>query len=83
MKYNLTHRGRKVATFDTAQMDPDEVRELKAMAGTFFKVVQTVPDRLPPLPRGYSNLDDIRRNGGGWIPEYLRRGVEQGRRISG
>lgn len=83
MKYNLTHRGRKVATFDTAQMDPDEVRELKAMAGTFFKVVQVVPDRLPPPCKGYSNLDDVKRNGGGWIPEYLRQRVKRGQRISG
>lgn len=59
MQYNLTHRGAVIATFDTATMDPIEVREMKRLSGLYFRIERTAPDQLPPMPEDFDNLAGI------------------------
>jgi hypothetical protein len=47
MQYNLTHRGQVIATVEV-----DSISDLQ--------IVRAQPDRLPPMPEGYSQMADIK-----------------------
>lgn len=48
MQYNLTHRGNVIAT-----VEADDRSELK--------IERAKRDTLPPMPEGYSQLEDVRK----------------------
>lgn len=60
MQYHLVHRGAVIKTFETNEMDPVEIQEMKRLHGTYFKIERATPDRLPPI-HGYSMLADVVR----------------------
>jgi hypothetical protein len=64
MQYNLLHRGAVIKSFDTSEMEPDEIWALKQLGdGRYFTLERANPDLLPGLPDGQTNLDGI----DGWV----------------
>ena len=77
MQYNLTHRGAVIKTFDTNEMDPVEISEMKKLTGDYFKIERATPDRLEPLPDDYSQLDSVRADYLAWGNRgHYRTGVQ-------
>jgi hypothetical protein len=76
MKYNLTHRGVVIATFDSSELGVDELSELKRLKGNFFKCERAVPDTLPPLPDSYEMLKTVEQERARWGSRgHFRTGV--------
>jgi hypothetical protein len=66
MQYNLVHRDAVIRTFDTDEMDPLEVNEIKRLSGRYLRVERAVPDRLDPMPEGYDNLASVEAERAAW-----------------
>lgn len=76
MQYNLMHRGALIKTFDSNEMDYDELNELKRISGRFFTIERAVPSQLDPMPEGYSQLASIESERVAWGSRgYYRTGV--------